>query len=151
TRKTAGDPPSGDATRAAFGRYLLDRGMLNEGGLSRAVYLASESQEHLEVVLTRLGLISERDLPDALPGFLPLPTVAPGDFPESAILEDRLSRVFLKQVQIVPLADTAEGIVIAAINPLNAYALDAVRFAVGKPVICRVSYPSDLDSAYERL
>jgi general secretion pathway protein E len=151
TRRLAGEPPSGDAVRVAFGRYLLDSGKLNDGGLTRAVYLAAESQEHLEVVLTRLGLISERDLADALAGFLRLPIATPGDFPEAPIFEDRLSRAFLKQVQLVPLADTPEGIVVAAINPLNAYALDAVRFAVGKPVICRVSYPTDLDAAYERL
>jgi general secretion pathway protein E len=142
---------AGQTDRSAFGRYLLDSGKLNEGGLARAVYLAGESQERLETVLTRLGLISERDLTDALAGFLKLPIASPADFPQTPIFEDKLSRAFLKQSQVIPLAETDDGVTVAAINPLNSYALDAVRFALGRKVALRVTYPTDFDAAFERL
>jgi len=134
-----------------FGRYLLDSGKLNEGGLTRARYLAGESQERLETVLTRLGLISERDLADALAGYLKLPMATQADFPQVPLYEDKLSRAFLKQSQIIPLADDETGVTIAAVHPLNSYALDAVKFALGRPLILRVAYPTDFDAAFERL
>jgi general secretion pathway protein E len=143
------------ATRANdnpdFGRYLLDSGKLNEGGLARARYLAGESQERLETVLTRLGLISERDLADALAGFLKLPIAAAADFPQVPLFEDKLSRAFLKQSQIIPLSDDDTGATVAAVHPLNTYSLDAVRFALGRPVQIRVAYATDFDAAFERL
>ncbi|HTQ15204.1 MAG TPA: type II secretion system ATPase GspE [Rhizomicrobium sp.] len=137
--------------RGAFGRFLLDSGKLNEGGLARATYLAGESQERLETVLTRLGLISERDLADAFASFLKITIAAPGDFPAVPIFEEKLSRAFLKQSQVIPLSESDSEIAIAAVNPLNGYALDAVRFALGRPVAVRVAYPTDFDAAFERL
>jgi general secretion pathway protein E len=137
--------------RGDFGRYLLEAGKLNEGGLARAQHLAGESQERLETVLTRLGLISERDLADALAGFLRLPMATPTDFPAAPIFEDKLSRAFLKQSQLIPLSEGDTGITVAAVNPLNAYAMDAVRFALGRPIQVRVAYATDFDAAFERL
>ncbi len=148
TARRASETPAGGN---AFGRYLLEAGKLNEGGLARALYLAGESQERFETVLTKLGLISERDLADALAGFLKLPLAAPADFPAAPIFEDKLSRAFLKQSQVIPLADNDSDVTVAAINPLNIYAIDAVRFALGRPVSLRVCYPTDFDAAFERL
>jgi general secretion pathway protein E len=49
------------------------------------------------------------------------------------------------------LADCAEGLAVATANPLDTYPIEAVRFAVDKPVRCSVIYPSDFEAAYERL
>jgi general secretion pathway protein E len=58
---------------------------------------------------------------------------------------------FLRDARIVPIEDRGDAVVIAMSNPLDDYAREAVRFAVGKPIVCRVAYPADLEAALQRL
>jgi general secretion pathway protein E len=137
--------------REAFGRHLVQTSKLAAAGLERAERLASESGERLEIVLTRLGLVSERDLAEAFAKFLNLPLAMAKDFPDEPLFEDKFSHKFLKEAQLIPLEDGPTGLAVAAVNPLDTYALDAVRFAIGKQVAVRVAYPADFETAYERL
>ena len=137
--------------REALGAHLVQLGKLPAAGLERAQRLADESGERLELVLTRLGLVSERDLAEALAKLLNLPLVSAKDYPDEPLLEDKFSRKFLKEAQLIPLMDSATGLTVAAVNPLDTYAIEAMRFATGKPVVARVAYPADFEAAYERL
>ncbi len=137
--------------REALGSHLVQLGKLPAAGLERAQKLADESGERLELVLTRLGLVSERDLAEALAKLLNLPLVSAKDYPDEPLLEDKFSRKFLKEAQLIPLMDSATGLTVAAVNPLDTYAIEAMRFAVGKPIVARVAYPADFEAAYERL
>jgi len=136
---------------ADFGAFLVEQNKLTEAALARAGLLAAESHERLEVVLTRLGLLSERDLGDALAQFLDIPLVSAADFPQVPLVEDKLNRKFLQDARLVPLAESAAGLAVAMVHPLDQDTIDAVRFAIGRPVLLRVAYPSDFDSAFERL
>lgn len=119
--------------------------------LERAERLSAESGERLGAVLTRLGLISERDLAEAYAALLELPLARIQDFPDAPLLEDRLSRKFLKEAHVLPLAELSEGLAIAMADPLDAAALDALRFAIDKPILLHVAYPSDLEAVWDRL
>ncbi len=147
----ANSVPGGVKANAAtktLGGHLVQSGKLAPAGLERAQRLASESGERLEVILPRLGLVSERDLAEALASFLNLPLAAAKDFPDEPLFKDQFSSKFLKDTQLIPLADAPAALTIAAVNPLDTYAIDAVRFAVGKPVAIRVAYPADCESSY---
>jgi general secretion pathway protein E len=135
----------------SFAEHLVAEGKVQQQAMDRAQHLAVESQERLESVLTRLGLITERDLAEALSHFLGLPIAAAADYPPQPILEDQLGRRFLREAKVLPLRETPEGVVVAMANPLDAYAVQAVRFAVGKPVVPQVALPADLEAAHERL
>ena len=135
----------------SFAEHLVTAGKVQPQAMERAQHLAVESQERLESVLTRLGLITERDLAEALSQFLGLPIAAATDYPPQPILEDQLGRKFLREAKILPLKENPDNIVIAMANPLDGYVVQAVRFAVGKPVIPQVALPADLDAAHERL
>lgn len=119
--------------------------------LERAERLSAESGERLGAVLTRLGLISERDLAEAYAALLELPLARIQDFPDAPLLEDRLSRKFLKEAHVLPLAELSEGLAIAMADPLDAAVLDALRFAIDKPILLHVAYPSDLEAVWDRL
>ena len=142
--------PSGNE-HFAFTRHLIETGKLNVPALERAEKLASQSTEPIELILTRLGLISERELADAFSTFLKQPVIEAADFPDAPLLEDKLGRKFLKERHIIPIAERPDGVEIAMVNPLDQYTIDAVRFAVGQTVLRRVALPSDIDAAYERL
>jgi general secretion pathway protein E len=151
TDARAADPRFETPPPDAFGAHLLETGRLAPAALERAENAAGESGERLGVVLTRLGLVSERELAEALADFLHLPLAVAADFPDTPVLEDRFNRKFLREAQVIPLADEDDSIAIAMVNPLDNYAMEAVRFACGKRAAPRVALPADFEAAYEAL
>jgi general secretion pathway protein E len=153
TKLPVGQNASGglESRREAFAASLLQRGKLTDAALDRARRLARENDERLETVLTRLGLISEQELTERLAAFLDLPVATAADFPVTPVLVGRLGLNFLRQRQIVPLAERPDGVVVAMSDPLDAYAVEAVGFASGKAVIPKVAAPSDIEAALERM
>jgi len=141
------------STRAdgGFAAYLLTNGKVAPDALARAEQIVSETGERLEHVLTRLGMVSDRDLADAIAGFLTIKIASPKDLPGSPVLEEKLRRSFLRDKQVLPLEERDDAVVVAMVNPLDQYVCDAVRFAVGKPVTRTVIYPADFEAAYARL
>lgn len=137
--------------RVALARYLVDSRKVSADAIARAEQLSRETREHLEVILPRLGMISERDLTDAIAATLDLPVALPSQFPDSPILEDKLTRNFLVETRLLPIEDHADRVAIAMANPLDEYAAEAVRFAVGRSVIRYAAHPADLDAALQRL
>ncbi|HUN46513.1 MAG TPA: type II secretion system ATPase GspE [Stellaceae bacterium] len=141
--------------RGAFERSLIERlvdaGKLDQPAADRALRLRAASAERLEALLIKLGLVSERDVAETLARELGLPLVAPPDYPDAVILEDKISRKFLRQVGVLPLAETAEGIVVAMTDPLDGYAAQALEMAAGRPVLRQIALPSELEAAQARL
>ncbi len=135
----------------SIGKLLIERGKLNAADLDRARRVQQETPERINVILTQLGLVSEGDMAEALALYLDLPLVTAADYPTQAILEDQISTKFLKEYRIIPLADTAEGLVLAIADPLDAYAVNAMRLLTGKPVLPRVGVPAEIEAAFERL
>lgn len=130
---------------------LIERGKLTAAGLERATRLQADSGEKLEIIFTKLGLVSERDLANALATFLELPLAPPNSFPTSPVLADRLSTQFLREVRAVPIEDTPATVVLAMADPLDDFAVNSIAFAAQKPVLRRVATPTDIDTAIERL
>jgi len=138
-----------DAT--SVGKILVRAGRLSPEALSRAERSALESGEPLVPVLTRLGLIGERDLVETVAQALGLAIAGPGDFPSQPVLTERLSQRFQAHFRVLPLAESEQDVVVAMADPLDAYALEAVAFATGRPVIPRIASSSDIEDALERL
>jgi general secretion pathway protein E len=140
--------------RLAFERSLAARlvasGKLDEAAAERALNLRAESQERLEQILTKLGLVQEKDVVEAMSSELGLPLVAPGDYPDAPVLEGA-SPKFLRQARVLPLLDAPERLVLAVADPLDDYAVRSLGLLAGKPVEIRVAAPSDVELAYERL
>ena len=89
---------------------LIERGELTQVALDRAVRLQSESGERLSAVLTKLGLISERALAEAFAAVLDVQIVSAADFPDTPVLDGRISRKFLKQARAIPLEDRPDAL-----------------------------------------
>ena len=62
-----------------LGALLIARGKTNAAGLERAARLAETSGEPLHGVLTKLGLVTERDMAEALAEHLGLPLASPDE------------------------------------------------------------------------
>ncbi len=121
----------------ALGERLIAAGKLERGGLERALKLRAESGERLAGLLAKLGLVSERDLAEAIAGELDLPLIGAREVPESPLYAERLSPRFLREAQVLPIAEEAGGLVVAMADPLNDYAADALRLVSGQKLLPR--------------
>jgi general secretion pathway protein E len=130
---------------------LIRGGKLDAPALERARRLRERSGERVDRLLTKLGLVSEPDMIDALASRFGLPLAQPADFPEEPVLDGRISVQFLKQALVLPLADTADELVLAVADPYDAYPAQAVGLIAEKPVRLRLALPSTIESAIERL
>jgi general secretion pathway protein E len=135
-----------------IGEVLMERGKLDPANLERALKLQEgESREKIGVILLRLGMVSGRDLADALAEQLDLPLASAADFPELPLLEERLSPKFLRDAQAVPLREDEEELALAIADPTDSFVLSAVQMASGKRVRAFIAAPNEIDAALERL
>lgn len=145
---TATTPPMDEDALAAV---LRDRGLGEAEALARARRVAADSGERLDRVLTRLGLVPERAMAEALAAVLGLTVAGPADYPLDPVFPERLSPRFLREAQVMPLAEGPEGLVLAMADPLNGFVRTAVELAVGLPVLPLVAVPAELEAALERI
>ena len=135
----------------SLGEFMIARGMLDRAGLQRALRLQSDSGGEIDTILTTIGIVSEADIATALVDFLNIPLMDAEDYPVTPVLDDQFSTNFLKAMRVIPISDTAEGLIVAMANPLNDYAVEALRLATGKPVLPRVGVVAHIEAAFERL
>ena len=135
-----------------LGEILIARGKLDPANLDRALRLQEgETREKLGVILSRLGLVSARDLADALSEQLGLGVAAASEYPELPLLEEQVSYRFLRDARALPLRETDEGFVVAMADPADEYTLRALAMVCGRPVLPRLAVVTELESALERL
>jgi len=134
-----------------LGEMLVERQKLADADLQRARRVRDSTGESLETLLVKLGLVSERDLAEALAARLNLPLVRPADFPDTPATDGAVSPRFLKESRVVPLFDDEQGLTVAMANPTDDYVLSALGLATGKPILPRVGIPTELETAFERL
>ena len=140
-----------DSHEASIGRALVCDGKLDAIGLDRARRLQAESDEPLTSILSKLGLVSERDLAFALAKEAQLPVIAEAGFPTRPLRLGELSARFLKSMHVLPLDETQERLRIAVADPFNEYIVESLGLIAGKPIERAVAEPSAIESAIERL
>ncbi|MCK7575688.1 MAG: type II secretion system ATPase GspE [Chromatiales bacterium] len=153
-REALKDDPGTAAEPSAESRvagHLLAQSKLTAADMARARRLAEEAGEALLPLLVRLGLVSERDMAQAMSEVLGLPPVTAADFPEEPVCEDLLTRRFMKDARVLVLADHGERLRVAFANPVDDFVRAAVSLAVGKPVEALVAPASEIESAIARL
>ena len=134
-----------------IGARLVAQGKLEQSALERAERARAESGERLDRVLTRLGLVGERDMAEAMAAELELPIVGADDYPEAPVLDGLLSVRFLKNSRILPLSEDETGIARAMADPLDRFAIDSVALRAERPVRPHVAVAAELENAQERL
>ncbi len=131
---------------------MIEREKLNPADLERALRLQEAGeQERLGMLLVKLGVLSERDLVEALSEQLMVPVAELADYPELPVLEERVSVRFLKEAKALPLQESEHELVLALVDPLNQYVINAFGLLTHRPVSVRVALQQDLDAAFERL
>jgi general secretion pathway protein E len=130
---------------------LLARGALDNRTLDRARRVAAETGGRLDRVLTQLGMVSERDLAEALAELVGSVLISPADYPEAPLFVDRLKPKFLHKARALPIADTPDNVILAMADPLDGFVSGSIAAALGRPVAIAVAVPIEFEAAFNRL
>ena len=133
---------------------LLEKGRLKDPDLIRARRLQEETGGDLLSLLTRLGLVSERDHAETCAEVLELPLLSlkqvPELPPELPTDTQPLSPRFLRQFHVCPLGENQGQLDLWMADPYEFYAMEAVQLATGYPVRPWVGLRSEIDDLIER-
>ncbi len=129
---------------------LLAKSRLKETDLARARRLQEETGGSLLSLLTRLGLVSERDHAETAAEVLGLPLVSVKDAPELPPEGVLLTLKFMKQFDVVPVAEDETTVQVLVADPQDTYARDAVALATGREVRASVALRSEIGDLIER-
>lgn len=145
---------SADAVPAWQGclqQNLMNAKTVDEAGLARAERVQRETGERLDRILSRLGIVSERDMAETLAATLDLPFIAEDAFPEYPLFPEEIVAKFVKHAQVLPVGEDEAGVRLAMADPLDTATADAVSLRLGRPVERCVAVGSALENALERL
>ncbi len=139
--------PSG----AGIAALLVAKGVLTPAALARARTVSAETRERLDLVLTRLGLVSEADLVETYAEAFGLDRATLADAPSAPLLTAELPERFLRHARLLPIAESRDGVVLAMAHPDDEFSLRAVRAKLRRPVFRRVAAPSDVERMLDLL
>jgi type IV pilus assembly protein PilB len=126
-----------------LGQILIERELLTDEDLERAIEEQKRTGEMLGAILVRLTLVDEKVLLECLHSQLGLPLV---DLDQTVPDEEVLTTVreeLAKKYLAIPIElESKRTLVVAMADPLNAAAIDDLRFHTGlfiKPVLASMS------------
>ncbi len=135
---------------ADLAAWLVDALALPPQDMARAMALAEREGTRLTPMLTRIGVIGEDDLADALAVHYTTPRLAPEDWPQRPAFCERLTERYLRQAVALPLTETETGILTAMADPGDAGAIHALAIALGQPVLVRTATASEISAGINR-
>ncbi|WP_282610535.1 type II secretion system ATPase GspE [Pelagibius sp. Alg239-R121] len=143
--------PGTPSPQASIGALLVAEGKLDAAALKRAERAQAESGERLDRVLTRLGLVGDRDMAEAMARHLGIGLASASDYPDLPLLDGVLPVRFLKSSHVLPLDENEASVTLAMADPLDRAAAEAVALRTGRRVIASVAVAAELEAALERL
>ncbi len=117
-----------------LGEILIERKLITEEDLTRALELQKERGDKIGKTLVDLGFVAMRDVLAALSDQLGVPLVAIEGPPAVSTETDALSPRFLRQFRCLPVGREDHTVVLAMADPLDVETVAAVRSCTGLKV-----------------
>jgi hypothetical protein len=133
-----------------LGRMLIDRGLITEADLDRALKTQQQSNARLGEILVELGAVSSGDLARELADNLRVPFVDVESEPDptlTALLPAHISR----RLTALPVAQWAQQLVVAMADPNDEKACEEIETTLGRSVITAVADPVALRAVIARV
>lgn len=150
------ESPAGiPATR--LGELLVARGRLDSANLDRALKVqdagreTTGSNERIGSILTRLGMVSSRDLAEALAAQRGWTIVEAAEFPELPVMEEAISPRFIQESRAIPVSENEQEVVLAMADPADVFTVQAFAAATRKRVVPKLLAGNDFETVFERL
>lgn len=130
-----------------LGELLLERGIINQAQLDKALAFQKEKGGLIGEILVDLGFTKEEDIAHALTAQYGFPFLPLGNYEiDSEIIKIIPARV-CRQYVLIPIDKNVNNLTIAMSNPLNLQAVEDVEFLSNCNVQTFVSTSSDIKEA----
>ena len=129
---------------------LIAQQSLRENDLNKITKIREQMQDTgLPLLLVRLGLCSEKDVANALATVTGLSVLTAEDYPDTPVLPEQISVRFLKEFHLVGIVADKDKIIIAVIDPENAFVAQSLRLICDTEIELKIGVLSDIDKAIE--
>jgi general secretion pathway protein E len=136
--------------RVPLGRLLIDRHLIEQDDLDRALELQRERGDKIGKILVDMGSLANRDMLAVLSEQLGIPLVALDGPPPVAPEIEGLSPRFMRQAKLIPAALNDAVLTIAMADPLDLETLSAVRGYCGLKVVPALAGEQEILDALDR-
>ena len=135
-----------------LGEWLVAADKLSDADLQRAVQVQKLSGGKLTQILVRLGLVAEKDIAQILVERFGYRLLSAEEYPQEPVLaDDAISKAFMREQQVLPVADDDTTLQVAMLDPADEFVLRALAMATGREIEPVLALGSELENAYERL
>lgn len=117
---------------------------LSRSAARRAEVASAKTGTPIESTLLEFGLVGEDELYFELAGFLGLPFVTDSDADPSLCLSLPLTLDFMERVEVVPVRETDDRLVLATSNPRGGDTVRAIGYHLNCPVDMAIAAPSTI-------
>jgi general secretion pathway protein E len=146
-------PPAADGSLDdRICQFLVAQGHLKETDLvrGRRLHLEDPASGSLVSLLTRLGLVSEREMAEAVSELLTLPLLSAKEFPETPPANVQTSIRFLKHYHICPIGESENDVTLLVADPADHFPMRALELSTGRKVQLNIGMRSEIDDLIER-
>lgn len=131
--------------------YLVETGLIHSEDIEK-VLSPNQPMEgsSLEERLIHFGLLTEEGYRSALEQFFGVPFATQDDFPREPVPVNTFSIQFMKESKFIPARLNDNELTVIMSNPLDFYAIDAIRLAAKRDVRVLLGREADILEALER-
>lgn len=133
-----------------LGDILLRSGKVSADDLERALELQKSNQDRLGKLLVDLGMLTERDLLEAMSDQLQLPKIEASQFPELPPEIKNLAPRFMRAGRFFPFDLRDSELYIALADPLDHETIESIRLITGLKPVVHLATETDIRNAIEK-
>ena len=118
-----------------FISFLIERGKISKESWEKVLSTSGPLENTpIEECLVSSGILTEEEFRSNLEKFFEVPFATKDDFPQEPLLINNLSLQFMKESKFIPARLIDKELAVIMSNPLDYYAIDAIRLATGHEV-----------------
>jgi len=133
-----------------LGELLIDRGLINQEKLEKAISYQRDKGGLIGEILVELGFVKEEDIAQALTTQYGFPYLPLGNYDINTEILSTIPGRVARQYLLIPVDKIGNNLTIAMSNPLNVQAVEDVELLSGCSVQVFVATSSDVKKAIER-
>ncbi len=126
---------------------LIDKKLVKEAGLQKALHLQKEKGGSLSDILITLGLVSKNDLMMAISEHLGIPPINLSRFKIDPEVLKLIPKKIVKHYKIMPISKMGGVLTLAIADPLNIFAIDDIKALTGFKISPIVTTEKDINDA----
>jgi type II secretion system protein E len=131
-------------------RYIQNSRILESGEIERAESVRTETGEHIDQVMIRLGLVTKERLYSILEEMSGYPTVDLTELDLEKEVLDLISEDTARKYQVIPLFRAKESLALAMADPLNFEAIDDLHKSSGLTIEPFIAAQTDIGRALDQ-